>query len=97
METEAYLWYPSQQAGETFQVEAVGVETSTGYRIEARIPWRLLAITPDIGLRFGFAFSLSDNDNPDRNLQQSMVSTVTNRHLTDPTTWENLVLAGQRP
>jgi hypothetical protein len=95
MEAEAYVWYPASQTGQTYQVDAVGVETSSGYRVEGRVPWRLFGVTADIGMRFGFAFSISDNDNADHRQQQSMVSTAVNRRLTDPTTWGNLVLEGQ--
>jgi hypothetical protein len=43
-------------------------------------------------MRYGFAFAVSDNDNPNANEQQSMISNVPDRRLTNPTTWGNLVL-----
>ena len=57
------------------------------YRIEAAIPWSVFELTPAAGRHYGFALSVSDNDNGDENVQQSMVSNISGRHLTDPTSW----------
>jgi hypothetical protein len=93
-DTEAYLWYPRSKASRLNDVDAVAKETDDGYRLEARIPWEILDVSPDIDMHFGFAFSISDNDKNDENVQQSMLSTVSGRRLTDPTTWGDLVLEG---
>jgi hypothetical protein len=95
---EAYLWYPRSQEStlDDDEVEAAAVATDDGYRIEARISWDIFDIEPDVGDRYGFAFSISDNDDDDDDVQQSMVSNVSNRHLTDPTTWGDLALEGHR-
>lgn len=93
---ETYLWYPSSKAGEYTSIKAAALPTDDGYRIEAKIPWEIFGITPDIGKHFGFAFSVSDNDKSSENVQQSMVSNVSTRHLTDPTTWGDLTLEGRR-
>jgi len=63
------------------------------YRVEARIPWSVFNVTPSNGKHFGFALSVSDNDNSGWNEQQSMVSSAGNRHLTQPMTWGELMLA----
>jgi hypothetical protein len=71
---------------------AASAATADGYIVEAIIPWSILGITPAKDQRYGFAFTISDDDNPDKAVQQSLVSNVSTRVLTDPTTWGNLVL-----
>jgi len=94
-DTEAYLWYPRAKASTEDSVKAAATSTADGYRIEAKIPWDIFNISPDIGKHYGFAFSVSDNDDSDENVQQSMVSNVPGRHLTDPTSWGDLTLEGK--
>ena len=94
---EAYLWFPRSQSGSRSKVKIDAVPVDDGYRVEVAIPWSTFDLTPDSGQHFGFAFSVSDNDQAGRNLQQSMASTVATRLLTDPTTWGDLVLSGSRP
>jgi len=89
---EAYLWYPAGLAGSRDEVEIAATAEDGLYRVEARIPWEVLNINPYDGLRLGFVFSVSDNDNSELILQQSMVSNDAYRKLTDPTTWGELVL-----
>jgi hypothetical protein len=91
---EAYLWYPEAEAGGVRQVKIGAMATENGYRLEAKIPWTVLEAAPKRGRHFGLLVSISDNDNPDRAVQQSMVSTSARRVLTDPTTWGDLTLAG---
>lgn len=89
---EAYLYYPSNVAGARPQVKISAVGGDGTYRVEMAIPWSLFGITPASGQRYGFAISVSDNDNSGSNEQQSMVSNVSNRTLTNPTTWALLTL-----
>jgi hypothetical protein len=89
----AYRWYPASLAGIPAGVTLKAVRTDEGYDLEARIPWSALGgVTPAEGSSFGFALSLSDNDRAGQALQQSMVSTVRGRMLTNPTTWGTLTL-----
>jgi len=90
---EAYLWYPTTVKGTKTQVQIAAKGTDSGYDVEVAIPWNALEVTPVAGKHYGFAFSVSDNDNSSENVQQSMVSTDPNRRLTDPTTWGDLTLA----
>lgn len=91
-EKEAYLYYPSNISGPRTMVK-IATEGGDGlYRVEIAMPWSMFGINPAAGQQYGFAVSISDNDNPDRNEQQSMVSSVPNRRLTDPTSWALLVL-----
>ena len=92
---EAYLWYPPDEEGVQGNVKAGVALTENGYRIEVAIPWSTFEIAPLKGSHYGFAFSVSDNDKSDENIQQSMVSTSPGRRLTDPTTWGDLALMGQ--
>ena len=89
---EAYLWYPEGSAGTKSKVIIQARPTDAGYRVEVAIPWNVLGTTPVSGMRYGFAFSVSDNDNANSNEQHTMVSNVSERKLTDPTTWGNLYL-----
>lgn len=89
---EAYLYYPTGKAGTKSEVKIASEGGSGLYRVEVAIPWSLFGITPGDGQRYGFAVSVSDNDKEGENVQQSMVSMVPNRRLTDPTTWALLTL-----
>jgi hypothetical protein len=89
---EAYLWFPNNIAGKRSSVN-IGSRLEDGiYRVEAAIPWDVFEMTPVNGRNYGFALSVSDNDDPNNNIQQSMVSNINSRHLTDPTTWGDLQL-----
>ncbi len=93
IEKEAYLWYPVDKKGSKAKVLVSSqFETSPIYRVEVGIPWTMLGITPAKGLHIGFAVSVSDNDKPGENLQQTMISTTATRDFLDPTTWGELVL-----
>ena len=84
-------WKPSL-AGKKDSVIIAAVSQDGLYRMEAAIPWSLLNITPAAGGKFGFALRASDNDNPSKNEQQSMVSVIPGNVLADPTTWAELWL-----
>lgn len=89
---ESWLWFPREKAGRPANVQVAAQPTSLGYNLEAAIPWALFGVTPAVGNRYGFLFSLSDNDNPALADQQSMVSAAAGRRLTNPTTWGVLTL-----
>jgi hypothetical protein len=90
--TEAYLWYPASQSGARTQVRVSAAATGDGYTVEAAVPWGVFGITPANLQHYGFAFSISDNDNLNQSAQQSLVSNVSSRVLTDPTSWGDLTL-----
>jgi len=90
--SEAFLWFPKDLSGSRPKI-IVGSQSGGGlYRIEAAIPWSVLGVAPSAGRRLGFALSVSDNDNPAANVQQSMVSNTSGRRLLNPTTWGELTL-----
>jgi len=86
---EAYLWYPPGKARALPEVD-LGVKlTSSGYVLEAAIPWTIIGFKPYPGLSMGFAISLSDNDDAAHAVQQSMLSNDPYRTLL-PTSWGTL-------
>jgi hypothetical protein len=91
---EAFIWYPSGKKGTTTKIEVTKVFEPENhiYRIEAKIPWSLLGITPKSGLHIGFAVSVSDNDQTEANAQDTMISTTAYRNFLNPTTWGELIL-----
>ncbi|MGV8025550.1 MAG: sugar-binding protein [Anaerolineaceae bacterium] len=90
---EAYLWYPVSKKGSiSDQIDITSTSTAGIYRVEARIPWSVLQITPQAGMRLGFEFSVSDNDNPAENVQQTMVANIATHAFLNPTTWGEIIL-----
>ena len=90
---EAYLWFPEDKAGGQTNVKIGALSTSGGYRVEASIPWSVFGVTPSAGQQYGFALSVSDDDQPNTAVQEKMLSTASKRSLTDPTTWGVLTLS----
>jgi hypothetical protein len=91
-ETEAYLWYPSDREGREEDIKIASRARDDGYIVEAAIPWEVFNTKPYEGAHFGFALSISDNDDNDEDVQETMVSFVPIRTLTDPMTWGDLYL-----
>jgi hypothetical protein len=73
-------------------VTVQALQTSTGYTLEAAIPWGDLNLTPQAGLVIGLALNASDNDTPGTGVQEVMMSHVSTRTLTDPRGWGTLTL-----
>jgi hypothetical protein len=73
-------------------VTVAAQKTSTGYTLEAAIPWSDLNLTPAAGLTLGLALNANDNDTPGTAVQEVMMSHMPNRTLTNPTTWGTLTL-----
>jgi hypothetical protein len=90
---EAYMWFPSTKTGALTNLKMAAVSMTDGYRIEVAIPWSIFGVTPADGLKVGFVVSISDNDNPNENVQQTMVSADSSRSLVDPTSWGILTLS----
>jgi hypothetical protein len=87
-----YLWYPKSIEGAKLDILISGNPIEDGYILEAAIPLRIFQVVPGAGKFYGFAISVSDNDQLSENTQETMVSTAINRKLSDPTTWGNLLL-----
>ncbi len=95
-EPEAYIWRPPdlEQAGTMIVLAAR--ETSSGYTLEAAIPWWTLGGRPPVETPVGFCLSLSDNDVPGTAQQQTLISTAPTRKWGDPTAWGTLILVDWR-
>lgn len=91
-ETEAYRWYPAGVAGSLSSVKIASSGGDGSYVVEAAIPWSSLGVSAASGLRLGFGFSVSDDDQPGEALQQSMISSLPERVFVDPSTWGTLWL-----
>lgn len=89
---EVYLWFPSGKAGKVTSAVVEALYEGSVYRVEAAIPWSVFGVSPSRGLRMGFAFSVSDNDQSGATVQQSMVSSAAGRSLANPTTWGEVTL-----
>jgi hypothetical protein len=89
---EAYLWFPRNVAGPLPKVRIGAVGGTNLYRVETAVPWSLYGITPEPGMHFGFVLRVNDDDDPDNDVQQSVVANVPGSSLADPTTWGDLVL-----
>jgi hypothetical protein len=86
----AYQWYPSSQR--LFNVLVGSNRTPEGQTYyEIGIPWTVLGISnPHPGSAFGFALSVSDNDDPNANKQETMLSSV--HRAFKPEVWSTLIL-----
>jgi hypothetical protein len=89
---EAFLWFPKSSGGLRPDVKIASRLYDDGYRVEVAIPWYTFAMAPAAGQHLGFVFSASDDDAVNMNVQQSMVSSSSARRLTNPTTWNELIL-----
>jgi hypothetical protein len=91
-EREAVVWYPRGVSGSRADVLIGAVREGGITRMEVAIPWSVLNTYPYQGATFGFAPSFSDNDNTSSSAQESMVSCVPSRQLTNPTSWGEIML-----
>jgi hypothetical protein len=89
---EAYLWFPRNISASLPKVRIAALGESNTYRLETAIPWSVFGVTPQVGMHFGFALRINDDDDVDIDLQQSAVANVPGANLSDPTTWGDLVL-----
>jgi hypothetical protein len=89
---QAYLWFPQSIAGQREQVMITSKATSDGYIVEAAVPWSVFNLSPSGNERLGCVFSVSDNDSPDKNVQQILISNQSGRELSDPATGGVLTL-----
>lgn len=90
---QAYMWFPKTEAGKKTEIKIGALESGQGYQVEFKIPWDLLGVAnPNVGDHYGFAISISDNDKAGTLNQQTMVSNVSTRFYSDPTTWGDLYL-----
>jgi hypothetical protein len=64
-----------------------------GYFLEASLPWSTFgAIPPQVGQKLGVVANVSDNDTPATQLQECVLSSLTNYNQGMPQSWAALVL-----
>lgn len=90
---EAYLWFPASIKGRRTTLLSAARERDGGYDVELAIPWSVFEIMPQAGGHYGFGLSVSDNDIDGGRAQQTMISNLPRRSLTNPMTWGDLELA----
>lgn len=91
--TQIALWQLSPLDSRAFNEARAEISfTTTGYFLEAVIPWRSLGLAPQPGDRFGIAANINDNDSPDFDAQQCIISTAPRREWDNPSTWGTLLL-----
>ena len=73
-------------------IRVAAVKTSDGYTLEATIPWADLGVTPRAGLVMGLNLNANDNDSPGTAVQEVMMSNVSTRTFSNPTTWGMVTL-----
>ncbi len=87
------LWQLGSLSVRPFEEASVAVQfDEANYVLEAALPWRSFGITAEIGDQFGLAANINDNDTPDTDAQECIISTAANRLWNDPTTWGSLFL-----
>ena len=95
-EPEAYIWLSADQGQPGTMITVAARQTGGGYTLETAIPWWALGGRPPIEAPVGFCVSLSDNDVPGTEQQQTLISSVPTRKWSDPTTWGTLILVDWR-
>ena len=68
-------------------------QNSSGYTIEAAIPWADMFTSPSVDMEFGVALNANDNDAPGTSEQEVQMSSAPLRTLTQPSSWGTLRLS----
>lgn len=89
----AVLWQLASLSSREFEEASVAVNfDGADYFVEAALPWRSLGVTPQPGDRYGLAANVNDNDTPNTNAQECIISTAPEWTWNNPTTWGTLLL-----
>jgi hypothetical protein len=91
-DTEAFLWFPRLVGGSKPDVKIAAVKQDWGYRLEAAIPWEIFGVVPVSGTHYGFGLRVLDNDEPLKEIRQTIVSNNPGLKIADPTAWIDLKL-----
>jgi hypothetical protein len=92
-DTEAFLWFPRLVGGSKPSVKIAVVKEDWGYRVETAIPWEIFGVSPLPGEHFGFGLRVLDNDEPLKEIRQTIVSNDGGMKIADPTAWIDLELS----
>jgi hypothetical protein len=80
-------------AGAQSKVKIGAEKENWGYRVETAIPWSTFGVSPASGTHYGFALRVLDNDEPLKEIRQSIVSNNRGIKIADPTSWIDLELS----
>jgi hypothetical protein len=87
------LWRLGTLSSQELTAASLGLTVAdTGYFIEAAIPWRDLSLNPQPGDRLGLVASVNDNDTPETDAQECIISTSPQRDWRNPVTWGTVLL-----
>lgn len=88
---ESYQWFP-RPSMKLPMIITYTTRTNAHTYYEVMIPWSVFGVyNPVAGNVFGFVLSVSDNDDRQESMQESMISTAAHRAFS-PLTWQMLVL-----
>ncbi len=88
------LWQLGSLSARPFAEAQVAVTpTASGYFLEAALPWSAFNLSPKAGDRLGLAANINDNDSPNTNSQECIISTAPDRQWDVPSTWGTLLLS----
>lgn len=73
-------------------IQVASQRTTTGYWLEAAIPWGDLSVTPQPNMVLGLNLNANDNDTADTAAQEVMMSNVSTRTFRNPATWGTVTL-----
>lgn len=92
----AALWQLSSLSARVLAEAVMAVTpTDTGYFLEAALPWPLLNVSPQPGTQLGLAAGINENDTPDTDVQECIISTSPQRNWRNPATWGTVLLMPQ--
>lgn len=74
------------------QIALAARPSTSGYTLEAAIPWVDLAVRPEAGLVLGVALNVNDNDGVGTAVQEVMKSHVSTRQFSNPASWGTMTL-----
>lgn len=89
---EAYLFFPTSLRSPRPEITIAAKRANRITRYEVAIPWSTLGVTPVADQHYGFVLNINDNDDDTRDVQQTVMSNVRKRVLTNPVTWGDLRL-----
>lgn len=91
---QAVLWQLGSLSARPFEEARVASRfDGANYFLEAVLPWRSFGLAaPEPGTRIGLAANINDNDTPNTNAQECIISTAPQREWNNPTSWGILLL-----
>lgn len=89
---EAYMFYPASLRSPRPEITIAATRKNKITRYEVAIPWSTLGVTPVADKHYGFVLNVNDNDDDTKDVQQTVMTNVRKRQITNPVTWGDLKL-----